>query len=339
MKKFILAFLLASGLSVASQPLYAEGGATNHTLSVIWENDIWAAYTDRDYTNGIRLQLAYEADGRVGGVDGALGRGLSALMPLAGRAERDGRVAYTFGIGQHIYTPEEIGVAELITNDRPYAGYLYGRVGVEAEAGDDFEALHVELGVVGPAAGAGEVQGVIHDIIGSTDPLGWPFQISNEPVANAYYSRARRFWLNKDGDTKSAIIPFINLAGGNFQTYAGGGAMLRIGSNIDRAFLPVMRNEAPFPGSSLGDTSGRGGWGFTLGGGVRYVAHNIVFEGGSIDDIYTVVPEDVVADIVAGVDYSFGNWRLSYTAVWRSKDYEIADESHIFAAIGVDYRF
>ena len=63
----------------------------------------------------------------------------------------------SFVLGQNIFTPEDIRATKLISDDRPYAGWLYLGLGLvterktkkNVEAVDNFE---IDIGMVGPAA-------------------------------------------------------------------------------------------------------------------------------------------------------------------------------------------
>ena len=67
-----------------------------------------------------------------------------------------------------MFTPEDLTRTDLIRDDRPYAGWLFGSFGlvlgpngeqkVGSVAFDRIETLQLTLGVVGPASGADRTQ-------------------------------------------------------------------------------------------------------------------------------------------------------------------------------------
>ena len=60
-----------------------------------------------------------------------------------------------------------------------------------------------------------------------------------------------------------------------------------------------------------------------LGANVSLVGHNYFLEGSRFhDDINTVEREDVVRELVFGVTARYKGWRLTYSIVRRSKDFE-----------------
>jgi len=87
------------------------------------ENDLFSSlftgiHTDRHYTQGMK---ALWLDG-----DDELPRPAKAVadfLPAWGINVKADRFGYDFG--QNIYTPSDLLTSALITNDRPYAGWLY----------------------------------------------------------------------------------------------------------------------------------------------------------------------------------------------------------------------
>ena len=57
-----------------------------------------------------------------------------------------------FGISlnQKIYTPEDIKETKLITDDRPYAGWLYVGLSANYKTESRSHTLELDLGVIGP---------------------------------------------------------------------------------------------------------------------------------------------------------------------------------------------
>src|SRR3546814_15174227 len=94
-----------------------------------------------------------------------------------------------------MYTPDDVALRNPPLDDRPYAGWLYGSVGLIAETGRRLDQLELTLGVVGPASLAEQTQKLIHEITDSQEPRGWDTQLENEPGGVLHYTRSRRGFL------------------------------------------------------------------------------------------------------------------------------------------------
>ena len=79
----------------------------------------------------------------------------------------EGKKRARLGVGQNMYTPPDITQENPPLDERPYAGWLYGSVGVVAETGKQLDQLELSLGVVGPASLAAKTQKLVHVITGS----------------------------------------------------------------------------------------------------------------------------------------------------------------------------
>jgi lipid A 3-O-deacylase len=83
-----------------------------------------------------------------------------------------GRLRVGNKLGQDIFTPDDITLQEQIPGQRPYAGWLYGGVGLVSDTGDRADNLALQVGIVGPASLAQDVQTTWHKWIGSPNPEG-----------------------------------------------------------------------------------------------------------------------------------------------------------------------
>jgi hypothetical protein len=214
---------------MASPYAVSEGG----TYSFTYENDVFAG-NDRDYTNGVRIDYLTPRN----------------ALPLWARiAQRnlgwltDANEWYaTFGLGQNIYTPSDITLTNPPDSDRPYAGFLYGSIGVVADRGDRLDTIALDFGVVGPASQSDDVQRIVHSIIDSPDPKGWDNQLRNEPGFRLLYERKYRFLHDFNLDLFDLDIdaaPNFSIALGNVDTSVGAGLTLRVGDNLDDNYGPT----------------------------------------------------------------------------------------------------
>src|SRR3984957_15778859 len=131
------------------------------SFSILFENDIFYN-SDHDYTNGVEFSYTTAPNDTP---DWAA-RATRALF----HDEGDVRARYAFG--QDIFTPNNLSLTNPPLTDRPYAGFLYGALGLVEDTGSDLDQLQFTLGVVGPASLAEESQKVVHAIFNDRKPMG-----------------------------------------------------------------------------------------------------------------------------------------------------------------------
>src|SRR5271154_4011816 len=124
-----LACAAAFAAGVFAAPAFADkaGDDDAATLSILFENDVFYN-TDRDYTNGVQFAWTTRKDNSW---DWATKT--ARWLPYFGQ---EGEVRQTYSIGQNIYTPTNLTLADPDPSDRPYAGFLYVGLGVTNETPD-----------------------------------------------------------------------------------------------------------------------------------------------------------------------------------------------------------
>jgi hypothetical protein len=252
---------------------------------------------------------------------------------------KGGRLRASYALGQNLYTPEDISTPELIPDDRPYAGWLYGAVGLVADNRRILDVIELSVGVVGPAAIGEEMQKFIHEIIGSPEPMGWDNQIGNELALQLTYERN---WRNVTaiGDSPLEIeaTPHAGAALGNVFIYGSGGAMARIGNDLRSDYGPP-RIRPSMPGSDFFIPSKKIGWYLFLGVEGRAVLRNIFLDGNSFKDSHRVDKNAFVGDVQAGAALTLRRVRLAFTYVFRSEEFIGQRRPDQFAALTFSVRF
>jgi lipid A 3-O-deacylase len=321
-----IAFVLAALLVPAAGAAVPDNGA----WSVVIENDFFTE-TDRDYTSGLAVIWVPKDTAPP---EWALG--FARAMPWFPEA---GEVRHGYAIGQTAFTPQDIAATVPPADERPYAGWLYGSIGVGALSGQTLDQFGLTLGIVGPASMAEQVQVVVHDLTGSADPQGWDSQLSNEPGVVISYQRSWREALRGTlGGNELSLSPHLGGAFGNVYTYLNGGAMLRWGRGLARDFGPP-RIMPSLPGSAFFIPSReRSGYLF-LGVDARLVARNIFLDGNSFTESVSVDRIPLVADLQWGVSVTLEDLRLSFTQVRRSKEFEQQVGHDEFGALAVSVTF
>ncbi|RZI82837.1 MAG: lipid A deacylase LpxR family protein [Rubrivivax sp.] len=175
-----------AAMTLASAPVLAttshedrDDSAALQGWALVFENDLLGPSTaqDRWFTNGLQLATAFQAGREPAWLKPVLplGRWLAATpcqTPACG-------VALTASLGQNIYTPSHIEVATPQPADRPWAGWLYGGIGLSVLQAHRHQALALKLGPTGPASLAEGTQHFAHCCLSSSEkrPRGWQHQL------------------------------------------------------------------------------------------------------------------------------------------------------------------
>lgn len=306
------------------------------TLTAQFENDLWGSGSDKNYTHGSRF--SWVTDNQLRAVKSLAKR--IPWMPALDQQTRD--IRFSVALGQNIFTPEDISRADLITDDRPYAGWLYLAGGVirrENKGGfRQLDALELNLGVVGPAAHADDVQTQFHKLIDTNEPRGWGNQLRNEPGVILQYDRQWQFPFAPAGLEMDAT-PHLGGALGNIYTYLAGGLTLRLGSNLRIDFGPPLIRPS-LPGSGYFEPrNGDWGWYLFIGQEGRAVARNIFLDGNSFQSSHGVKRKPLVLDTQVGAVLMVSHWRFSFTNVFRSLEFEGQDTPSEFGAVSASFLF
>jgi len=325
--------LAAQTAAVRGEPVAQENG----TITVLFENDIFY-HADRDYTNGV--QLAWTSPTLAAG-DWAVD--LADKLPFFSyRSE----VRKTYALGQDIFTPSDISLQNPPLDDHPYAGFLYGAIGVlgktPGEGGhlDRLDQVQLQFGMIGPASLAEQTQKLVHSIFNDTKPEGWDTQLHNEPGLELTYERSWRYRVKLFQDLELQADPHVGGALGNVYIFANAGAMARLGFNLPDDFGPV-RVDPSLPGSYYFEPRKEGALGGYAFVGVdgRAVARNIFLDGNTFASSRHVDKENFVADFQYGAAVTYDRFRLTYTHVFRTREFTTQRGADQFGAISLSVRY
>jgi lipid A 3-O-deacylase len=300
-------------------------------LSLTFENDLVTG-TDRDYTHGSLLTwLSPEVQGE------HWARRLIERVP--GLTYGD-RLRYSFSLGQNIYTPKDTQTRRQLTNDRPYAGWLY--LGVSAVAYDAqyelMQSFEVNLGVVGPPALGRQVQNTVHRLIDSPETKGWKHQLDTEPGLVVSYERKWREFHYRPSEGRFGIdmLPHVGVSLGNIATYVAAGGEVRVGFDLEEDFGAPRIRPSP-PGSTFFRSGGLSGYVF-LGAEGRLVARDIFLDGNTFGGGHSVSRRPYVGDFQAGVSLNWGDFRVAYSQVFRTPQIRGRKAWDRFGALSASWR-
>lgn len=329
-------------------PAHASDSKAKHvfdTLIINWENDVFAG-TDRYYTNGILATLStpYLADEPQ--KRHMPGWSYPVINRLPFVSNPAARRAATLSFGQLIFTPENVLSPDLVTDDRPYAGYLFGGVGFNSLERNRLATWQFNIGVVGPASLAQETSDFIHRLFGGTPAQGWENQLANEPALEAIYETK---WRVLDSQNKTGFgHDLISHAGGrlgNVAVYANGGAEYRLGWHLPKNFgsSGIRTGVAPNPVFTQ-DDSGNGGnkrtslhfFGKVDG---RLVIRDIFLDGNTFKTSHKVDKESLVADLMMGVAWYVKRYKFSFAYTLRSREFENQRVAHTFGSLSLAFTY
>ncbi|MBE0568158.1 MAG: lipid A deacylase LpxR family protein [Deltaproteobacteria bacterium] len=301
------------------------------TLSVVLENDMFYDI-DRHYTNG--LMLVWVPDG-----DASTPEWVTMLARLMPWFPEPGGIRHGYAFGQSMFTPSDTKIADPSLRDRPYAGWLYGTIGLGVESGRQLDQFGMTFGVVGPASLAGQTQKFAHKVLSANEPQGWDTQLGNEPGIVATYQRSwRRGATSSLFGTRLDFTPHLGAALGNVFTYCNAGVTMRYGRRLPGDFGPP-RIQPGLPVS--GELSPVSGFGWHLFAGIegRAVAHNIFLDGNTFRDSRSVDKKHLVGDLLFGVVLDWSDLRLGYTHVLRTREFQTQESKDNFGSFSLSFGF
>jgi lipid A 3-O-deacylase len=327
--RLMLVLLAASAGASQAHGQDARPPDDKGTFSLLIEND--ALYdADRDYTNGLRL--AWQSSENVPSWVRWVGDQLP-FVPIGSRRR------YGLAAGQSIFTPEDRSRRDVIPDDRPYAGWLYGAVSLTADTGRTLDNYELQLGVVGPKAQGEWLQENVHRALGSHVSQGWHNQLDNEFGAVLFYERRWRGLLEASPNTLGVdITPHAGFALGNVYTYAAAGAAVRFGWDLPSDYGPPRVRPA-LPGTDFFNPRAGFGWYLFAGAEGRAVARDIFLDGNTFTDSHSVDKRPFVADLQAGIAVTINAVRIALTQVYRTPEFEERDRVQRFGALSVSVRW
>lgn len=248
----------------------------------------------------------------------------------------------SFSIGQNLYTPRDISSRSLDSNDRPWAGFLYGSLGFSTFEDNHLDEYELTVGIVGPSAYGEETQKWVHKQIESTEPKGWDNQLDDEVgVMMSWNRRWPQKFMMDVGPLAIGFSPHAGLTVGNIYTYANTGLTLKLGADesIWSDYPLSVRPSLPGKGYFITEEEDDFSWFVFAGVEGRAVAWNIFLDGNMDGNSHSVDKEPLVADANAGVAIRYKDIQLSYTTVYRTKEFEGQINEDVFGAINLSFRF
>jgi lipid A 3-O-deacylase len=283
---------------------------------------------DHFYTNGLRLGWTSPTTAVPGG-----------LADLGHTLWGEGQQRIGFDLSQQMYTPMDTQAAITNPRDRPYAGVLTGNFSLLSDTADTRSVLTLALGVVGPWAGAGDMQNGFHGIIGRPTVKDWHAQIPNTPIVELLHERTWRLPMGRVAGLETDVLPSLAVGLGDLRDYLQSGATIRIGQGLDSDFgAPRLR-----PGLSGGDayTPTRAvAWYAFAGVDAQAVGYDLLLQAAPFRSGPHVTPLWDVAELQAGFAVMAAGMRLTVAYVAQTPEFRGQSGGiHQFVTAALSIRF
>lgn len=297
---------------------------------VIENDDI--VLDDGGYTSGLGYIWSYGPFDSFAGRTSAWTEWLTEDLYIARMKSKQRRISYQ--VIQEIYTPEEINVDMPDPKDRPYAGIVTWQASWFAYDERLADRLLIELGIVGSASLAEQLQKGAHTITGANEPKGWDEQLENEPIFRLGAQRNWRLHNSAYGHIEYDVISQVFGAAGTRRSDLGGGLSFRFGKGLGRSLANVSLTPARDVNLNAGHT---GEWyGFISLGGA-YVFNDITLDGNTFETGPSVEIEHWQASASIGAVWNLGNWGLLISIRGLSDEFETQEKDSLYGSLSISY--
>ncbi|MEM7542419.1 MAG: lipid A deacylase LpxR family protein [Pseudomonadota bacterium] len=321
-----------------------ESDPETQTVTFLFENDLFGD-TDQQYTNGLRLSWLSPDLAKLSELDRIPEWAVSTVerLPMFGYARHsDRQFNVGMALGQLIFTPDDTSTRALVTDDRPYAGWLFGSLSFISKNAAIADTLEIQLGMIGPASLAEEAQKLVHDIRDLPEPRGWDNQLDNEPGLLLFYERKWRRTYRFDNSRFGVdVFPQGGVALGNVMTFINVGAEVRAGFNLPSDFGTTLirpGGDANAPLTTGAPHQGVGIYAFTGMSG-KLSIRDIFLDGNTFGSSHDVKKKYVVGDWIIGASLVWKQAKLSYAKVFRTREFDGQNSRHSFGSITFSFSF
>jgi len=301
-----VAYVMATGRPIEAQELV-------RTVQITLDNDflnVWEPpreRADHNYTHGMRLtwDLAHAPE---------FARRLVC---------RSGPCGTTLEMGQEIYTSTQDWFWH-IDGERPYAGWLYGRVDVRGGDRGTLRRLGLTVGVTGPPSLGEAAHTAVHETFGNFRPrVGWVDQLPTEVAFAALASHSWRFAPNGAAARFVDVVPTVSGTLGTLRTSGEAGVRVRLGAPLAHPWLADVR-------------SGVAPYAFA---GVRAeaVVRDMFLDGTLFSHSPRTDHRPVFGEVDAGLGVRMGRTTLEFRVVRRSRQYAASPSSVTYSSVALGW--
>jgi hypothetical protein len=299
-------------------------------LTVVIENDMFGG-TDRHYTNGLRLEWV-SAEEAVSPWLLQAAR-TQPFVKLKGASLREG-----YALAHTLYTASDITLDDPPSDDHPYAAHLSVNWFASARTANSEHTILVDVGLIGPSAQGEFVQSRWHQLIDGKEPRGWDGQLHDELVFAISGQRTERLHQWEFGAYRADLMGHSGLTLGTLRTDLSVGATVRFGTDLQDSFAPPRMRPALSPSSIFTPNQPVSAYVFASLGGYA-VGRDVFLDGNTFRDSASVERNIWVGDVQAGAALHINHYRLAFTYVVRSEQYDGQNGPQRFGAIALSRAF
>jgi hypothetical protein len=248
-------------------------------------------------------------------------------------------------ISQQVYTPDDIYTARVLSDDRPYAAWIYLGLMSNYQNEDHSYMLELDIGTVGPSAKGEQLQNGIHSILGDRFANGWANQLADEPTLQFFYQQRQKYLgLSSEARGKYLdIIPFYGGAFGNVAINVHVGGYIRYGwGGLPEDFGPTRSSASDGDSFYSLDalTVSRTSFYLFAGGRGTVVGRNIFLDGNTFRSTpHLVTKYPVVFESEFGFASQFYTWNVIWRFVTRSPEFIEKSAFNSFGSVTVMHTY
>ncbi|WP_437922200.1 lipid A deacylase LpxR family protein [Sphingobacterium sp. LRF_L2] len=291
-----------------------------HEFGVVNDNDAYLWYgQDRYYSNGLFFFYRRATDQQ-------------KLKP------QQEKVIYEFSLGQKIFTPLSAYVPEAELQDRPFAGYLYGK----AQANFYYKResvwkIGLALGTLGPNSLSSRAQSLLHKTVGLYETSGWEHQIRNSLTADLHAEYSQLLLRNRQQSLDLALESYVNI-GTSFNS-TGVGFVVRTG-HINQLFQTSYQNSSASHNSRTKKLAQRELYIYAKPQ-FNYIVYDATVQGSLFNSKSPVTfpIRPFVFEQKIGFNYSSPKFTIDYSISFRTKEIKSNASAHQYGSISLYYRF
>jgi hypothetical protein len=221
-------------------------------------------------------------------------------------------------LGQYIYNPRSINADDIRKNDRPFAGYLFAKIGKNIfYQNESVFKMDVSVGFVGPNSFAEETQKGFHALFNYKKVRGWQHQIKNALAVQTHVLFSKKLASHQNIDF-------------NFQSEANLGTVL---TGISTGFITriSLKELTPIFNSNLHGASlnqdiqkikSESEFYFYIAPSLNYQLYDATIQGSLFNSnspvTYDLIPFRFNGE--SGFKYRKNNLNLTYAFLYRGKE-------------------